>query len=253
MADPQQLFRRRLRLTNRTGIATGEVADDAHHFRVCVRHDGKRVLEVTGEAVRFPWTTCPAAATHLEALHGMPLDRRSTAIGDHASARANCTHMFDLAGLAVAHAYRGGGMRLYDCAVENDEGGGQCATLNRDGERLLDWRIQDGRIDGAEPFAGVPLLGSSFLVWAESNLEADLAEAAIVLRRVCYVAPVRGIDLDMFERAGDLPAPAGACYTYSEGREQIATRIKGTQRDFSQHPEQMLPPQDGKNETARSK
>ena len=55
----------------------------------------------------------------------MQLSGRCLAVGDWAPPRLNCTHMFDLAGLAVAHAARqaitdiGGGAerRQYDVEI----------------------------------------------------------------------------------------------------------------------------------------
>ena len=59
--------------------------------------------------------------TPLHALEGMPLSDRCLAVGDWAPPRLNCTHMFDLAGLAVAHAARhvagGAERRQYDVEI----------------------------------------------------------------------------------------------------------------------------------------
>src|SRR5688572_16745517 len=53
----------------------------------------------TGRAHRFPWTTCAAAVDPLRALEGTPLSTDATAAGAWTDPRANCTHLFDLAGL----------------------------------------------------------------------------------------------------------------------------------------------------------
>src|SRR4030081_3400195 len=138
MTYPSGRYRRRIRITAggrsqlqsgerepkrsgrsqlQSGDVVAELEDDFHHFRVTVAHDGARVTGVRGMGVRFPWSTCPFAAAQLEPLVGMPLSTRSTAVGDVVSARDNCTHMFDLAGLAVAHPARGDDRREDDGVV----------------------------------------------------------------------------------------------------------------------------------------
>src|ERR1051325_10121106 len=106
-------YRRRIRIPGSPRGVVSELEDDFHHFRVTVEHDGERVTAIAGEGVRFPWSTCPSAAAALQPIIGMLLSPRSTAVGEVTPARANCTHMFDLAGLAVAHAHRGNAVRQY--------------------------------------------------------------------------------------------------------------------------------------------
>ncbi len=72
--------------------------DDFHRFAVVVHHDGAKVVDVAGDGTRYPWTTCPSAVEPLRALAGAPLSTRLSSLGDHAPARQNCTHLFDLAG-----------------------------------------------------------------------------------------------------------------------------------------------------------
>ena len=204
-----------------------------------LRHDGARVVAIDGEAVRHPWTTCAEALRPLRGLEGMALSRRCTAVGDLANARHHCTHWFDLAGLAVAHAASGRASREYRCAVWGPPGEEASATLERDGAPLLAWRLDGLTIRAEAPFAGLSLKGA-FMAWAESALEPDLAEAAIVLRRACYIAPVRFYELDRFERASDAQPVTGQCYTYSEGTAQRAERQRGSKRDYSDRPEALL-------------
>jgi hypothetical protein len=244
LSGSDRLFRRRLWITSGAGLAVAELSDNAHHFRVGLHHDGTCVREVVADSIRYPWSTCPGADSRLEELRGMPLEARSTAVGAHSAAREHCTHMFDLAGLAVAHAAREGDSLIYDCTVGDDGPDRLRATLDRDGERLLDWQIRRNRIEEPEPFVGVRLHGGGFIAWAEEQLEPELAEAAIVLRRAVYVSPSRHHDLDAFERPSDMPREPGACHTFSEGTKQLALRMKGSQRDFSEDPHGPLPMED---------
>jgi len=260
MTYPSGSYRRRIRMTAtpaapqthagpqthaapQTSTVTAELEDDFHHFRVTIAHDGRRVTGVRGEGVRYPWSTCPFAAAQLEPLFGMSLSTRSTAVGDLVFARDNCTHMFDLAGLAVAHAARDGDRRQYDITVSDPVGHRRRATLDRDGERLLAWLVDDHTILEPPPFRGQALRGG-FLAWAEATLEPDAAEAAIVLRRACHIAHGRIQDLDVYDDAAPLlPIMSGACFTFQPERAPVALRMKGTIRDFSDDPEQLLAPQ----------
>lgn len=218
----------------------GELEDDFHHFRVTIDHDGAHVTGIIGEGVRFPWTTCPLAAEALTPIIGMALSHRSTAVGDATAARDNCTHMFDLAGLAVAHATRGRATRQYDMFVPDGLPPAGPATLERDGEALLAWTVDAERILGPPPFAGVPLR-AGFLAWAEATLDADTAEAAIALRRALHIAHGRFKDLDVHETGAELLSfMTGSCYTFTPGRAEVAFRMKGSTRDFSAAADELL-------------
>jgi hypothetical protein len=233
------IYRRHIRLDAHGRQVAGELADDAQHFRVRLRHDGARVISLDGEAVRHPWSTCAEAREPLRDLEGMPLSRRCTAVGEVANARRHCTHWFDLAGLAVAHAAAARASREYRCAVWGAPGESTTAALERDGEPLLVWRLDGMTICGAAPFDGRSLKGG-FLAWAEAELEPDLAEAAIVLRRATYISPVRFYDLDRFDSPGAVHTIAGQCFTYTDGVAQRALRQRGSKRDYTHNPEALL-------------
>ena len=247
-------YRRRIRLVAaEPGVVEAALEDDFHHFEVTLRHDGSRVTEVEGRSVRWPWSTCPGAAEPLRALAGMALSPRCLAVGGHADPRANCTHMFDLAGLAVAHAARAGAVvgagapssRQYDAEVPfgATASGGEPVTVRlwRDGELVLEW-VLDGRSIAAPPmYTDAPWQGG-FFRWADASLSVDDAEAAIVLRRACEIGMGRGMDLDAYDRASELgPMMAGICHTMQPGVMEVAVRNKGSIRDFSDDPDALLP------------
>ncbi|MEM7413673.1 MAG: DUF2889 domain-containing protein [Myxococcota bacterium] len=241
--DPDRTFRRQIRLRADGANVTGELADDAHHFRVTLEHDGAKVVSLDGNALRHPWSTCPEALSPLRELVGMPLSERATAVGAYSAARRNCTHWFDLAGLAVAHAASGRTARDYTCAVWGHPQDEVHATLARDGERLFAWRLVDDTIHGDPPFDGRSLRGG-FLAWAEETLPLDLAEAAIVLRRGCTIGGVRFLDLDHASHAPDVQIVAGQCHTYTKGTAERAKRMHGSRRDFTRVPGGPLGPTD---------
>ena len=242
-------YHRKIRLTAQGDaerpLVIGELADDPHHFRVRLRHDGAKVLDIEGEAVRHPWSTCPEAMAPIRALIGMPLSQDATAIGAVTPANRNCTHLYDLAGLAVAHAASGRAQRLYHAVVSGDARDATHATLDRDGARMLDWQIRgelaQSTLVGPPPFGGTPLYGG-FMAWAHENLSPDLAEAAIVLRRACMIGSVRHQDLDQLSHAPQAMQVRGQCYTYTEGVAERATRMVGSRKDFTTSSETLLDP-----------
>lgn len=201
----------------RSGRVDAEVRDEFHHFRVHLDHDGATVTDVEAESVRFPWSTCPGAAAPLRRVVGARLSPSPSAIGRHARARDNCTHMFDLCGLAMAHAAAGRRRRDYRASVPDPVEGRTVATLERDGEVVLRWELNDLRIVAPPPFAGRGISGG-FIEFAENGFDSDGAEAALVLRRAVFVSIGRRENLKSIVVAGEmLPTMAGSCYTFTPG------------------------------------
>jgi hypothetical protein len=239
-------FRRRIRVViSEPGVVDGGLEDDFHYFRVRLRHDDHTVVAVDASSHRWPWTTCPSAAEPLRALAGMALSPRCLAVGEWTDPRQNCTHMFDLAGLAVAHAARGGTpgtTRQYDAAVPAGAqfGGRAEVRLWRDGEPALTW-VLDGRSCVAPPPYSETRWKGGFLRWADETLPVDDAEAAIVLRRACDIGMGRGMDLDAVPRALDIFDVQGPiCHTMQPGFVEVSLRNPGTTRDFDADPDRLL-------------
>lgn len=115
------MFRRRVEIVSTAQDATREVRasleDDFHHFRVWLRHCDGIVSEIGGEAVRYPYSACPQAAEQLQQLIGMPLSQIAHSVTRQTDAQHQCTHLLDLAGLAIANAARGTTQRRYDIQV----------------------------------------------------------------------------------------------------------------------------------------
>jgi hypothetical protein len=225
------VYRRRIELvTTSPSAVTGELEDSFHHFRVSIAHEGGRVTAVDGEAVRHPWTTCPDALAPLRALVGAPVTTDATGHGEHADARTTCTHWFDLAGLAIAQAGAGRERRRYDVVVGDRDRGRTTAELARDGEPLLHWDVDVSTVIGPEPYAGQEM-GRGFLAWANAELDPEVAEAAIVLRRACRTSLGLLMDLDDYEVAADVGnGMENTCHTFSTSVMGVALRVKGSTR-----------------------
>lgn len=246
---PYGSYRRRIRLVARTpDTVEAGIEDDFHHFRITLRHDGAHVRALAAvQAIRIPWTTCGDAGAQLQMLEGMPLERSCLAVGRWTSPHQQCTHMFDLAGLAAAHAYRrviesSAHSRQYDAEVPYgfDRGERKDVQLWRDGTSILTWTLEGDRVVAPSPFSDVPFTGG-FFRWAATSLPPDDAEGAIVLRRACTIGMGRGMDQDAWSTAADVSAgPTGVCYSQQPERRGVALRVRGNIRDFDPDPDALL-------------
>jgi hypothetical protein len=229
-------FRRRIIIKHRAlgqgGETRAALEDDFHHFRVSLRHEVEQVVHIQGQALRHPYSLCPGALGQLPQLLGMRLDAVAHAVTRATDARTQCTHLLDLAGLAMAAAARGGGQRQYDIEVPDRVNGQTTATLHRDGQPLLAWQVQDGTLTGPAPYTGVSL-HKGLAGWALQTLSMDEAEAAIALRRCVTISLGRHKPLDTWVHA----APTGHCYAQQPARAEQALRVVGSTWDFSDRAE----------------
>lgn len=246
---PFGCYRRRIRIVT-TGPTTVDAGmeDDLHYFTVRVDHDGERVSRVTAKSVRQPWSTCHEAAAPLAALEGMALSRSCLAAGAYADATRQCTHMFDLAGLAVAHAWRategGPTRRQYDVAMPyvpfaDAARHPRDLTLHRDGDPVLTFTVAGSKVTGPEPYGAADARGG-FFRWAEATFPPDEAEAAIVLKRASLIGLSRGLDLDRYANLAEMPGVAPVCWSQQPERAPVALRVKGMIRDHDPDPDAML-------------
>ncbi len=211
---PYGSYRRRIRVVATSAdVVEGGLEDDFHHFTVHLRHDGERVVVAEAGSFRWPWSTCPGAAEPLRALAGMPLSDRCLAVGDWTDPRLNCTHMFDLAGLAVAQAARtargtADAMRQYDLEIPFGAqwGGERDVRVWRNGQLLHTWTLDGRRCVSPPPFSERPWRGG-FLKWADATFPPEESESIIVLRRACDIGMGRGMDLDGYDCADELRGP----------------------------------------------
>jgi hypothetical protein len=235
------VYRRAFLLVAQEGRVVADMEDDFHRFRVVVEHDRERVTRVGAETRRVPWTECAGAAAKLRSLEGMPLSRRHSAAGRYADPRVNCTHLFDVATLAIAHAAAGRTRRRYDVEIPDRRDGRTQARLARDGAPLLAWEVEGAKVLAPDPYTGLDLGGIAFLLWTEKRLDPELAEAALLLRRACFISMGRLRDLDAAADASAYVGLApGSCHTFTPGVAERALRVRGATLEFSEHPEQLL-------------
>lgn len=240
-------FRRGIRLCRLDDRSCyGWVDDDFHNFGVRITYLEGLITEVTVQTRRAPWTSCAAASIPLQALTGQPLHPRASDIGRLVDMRLQCTHMFDLAGLVMAHACRSEPERSYLVTVPMrptsfDEPrirqvGRTHATLTQNGQQSMSWELEDEDIVGPAAYAGHSL-NQGFRAWTET-LPVEEAEQAFVLRRAIMVSTGRGIDMDLVDDASQAPLPP-VCHTF-RGPLQDAKRIHHSIRDYGLTPEALL-------------
>jgi hypothetical protein len=216
-------FRRRFRITPASGVVRGEVEDDYHCMAVTVHHDAGIATAVEPVMERVPWTTCPGAVAMLrETFTGIAL----ADFAARGAKRENCTHLFDLAILAAAHA-ADDEVLVYDILVSDPIEGRRSVELRRNGGIVMGWSDADYRIVEPAELAGVRL--DELRPWIES-LDVDKREAARVLQWGAILAHGRSRPLANQSDPRDIGV--GRCYTFQSQRVGSAVRIDAI-RDFS--------------------
>ena len=234
------IYRRRIRIATSAGQARADLEDDPHRYGVIVKHDGEHVTAVRGIALRTPWSLCHDAVSVLDRLVGMALSPDPQEVFRHTDGRSQCTHLFDLAGLAVAHAARGIAQREYDIELPCfDTRQAREARLSVDGEPRLTWTLQRTVIVGPAPFVGQDL--RSMMPWAKARfVDRDTFEAVMVLRRAVFISGNRMFDMDRMAHAAATGHVSGACFVYQQGVAEHAARERGSTLDFSATPQALL-------------
>lgn len=225
-------YRRRFRLTPGEGWIRSELEDDYHHMRVTLRHADGVITAVESEMVRAPWTTCPGAIARLQqTFAGAALAEAPARIAEKAT---NCTHLHDLATLAAAHVADRAPLS-YDVLASDPVAGRRRIELRRNGEAVMHWVEQDGRL--VEPAAAAGLTLLQLKPYIES-LDAAGQEQARILRWGAIVAHGRAIPLENQSDATRMPP---TCFTFQPETKTTARRV-GEIRDFSRGGEQPLEP-----------
>ncbi len=215
-------FRRRFRIAPEAGAVSAAVEDDFHCMTVTLRHDGARIGGVEARTIRAPWTTCPGAEQVLEeTFAGTPL----TEAARRGLKQANCTHLYDLAVLAAAHAGDAQETR-YEVLVADPVDGLGVAEIRRDGAPLLRWTLAGMELAEPAELAGRNLM--QLRDWIDA-LDPATREAAKILQWACLIAHGRRIPLEHQSDATRMPPN---CYTFQPAMARQALRV-GEIIDFS--------------------
>lgn len=258
LGDPrnQGVMRRRIILdATEAGRVRAGVEDDFHHFEVEVFHAEGVVTDVVGRAPRHPFDTCPGAASQLKTFIGYAVGPSILLRRDLPDPLTHCTHMYELAYLAVAQAGRGG-RRIYEVEVPDRAGRTRFATVGpdgvvarpaggangtttarawRDGDLVLSWNIDGEQIASPEGYAGHTIW--TVMKYAAQSLDEDGYEAARVLRRGVHVAGGRIFAFQDSPNAHLHPDAAGSCHVFQAVRSHLSTRVIDAARDFTALPD----------------
>lgn len=207
-----------------------------------LRHDGRVVTEIEADFRRYTLQLCPEARAPLQAIVGMSLSTTTAEFFANGRARQNCTHMLDLAWLAMRHASRGEVEWVYEIEIPDALEGRMHGTLRRNGTVVQEWQVLDNVIVFPARFAGQSLSGG-FTRWAtgEAGLSDLEVEELLVLHKGFFMAGARQFELPV----GPLPegfrkAVTGACFGYGAERIGRAIGNDGMNRDFSHAQEKLL-------------
>lgn len=217
-------FVRRVELEARPGSVLATIEDFNHHFDVTLRHDGRIATGLSVDAVRAPWSPCGDAGAELAELVGAPIGVRPVT----RRADQHCTHQIDTACVAVRFAGLDLEWRRFDVTITGYDEPVMHATVERDDGYRLDWTVERHVITAPEPYAG-HALGSGFTTWV-LGLDADEAEAALILRRAAWMSPSRGFSLDDFPTLADTGLGVGVCFAAQPERIHTARRNVGMAR-----------------------
>lgn len=222
-------FRRRFRITPGAGKIQCEVEDDFHCMSVVVHHDGTIVRGMEADMRRAPWTTCPGAEAKVRQTF---VGEALADFGRRSDKRSNCTHLYDLALLAAAHANDDQPL-VYDILVSDPLANERRAEVRRNGDCVL-WWVEKGFVL-QEPAGAAGLRLDKLKPWITS-LAAELQEPAKLLQWGNMLANGRTIPLENQSDASKMPP---SCYTFQPERKQVAKRV-GEIKDFSEGSEQPL-------------
>lgn len=236
------VFRRKLRLSVHAREAAVDLEDSNHGFRLRLRHDGEAIIDLQADPIRHPFVTCPGAVMPLRRLLGVRLDMGGAELRARLVPGEQCTHLFDMAMLAHAHARDAGLERLYEVVVDDEREGVMRAQVQCDGAPVHDWQILRGHSIIAPAAFGGRAMMRGFYAWVSESLSGMEHEAAVVLQRGYFVAQSRRM---RNTPAAEFPAstdelPDGTCHSYNAAAVGRALRIEGAVRDLTHRPEALL-------------
>lgn len=234
------IYRRRVLVRGKQSRVSADMEDDPHRFGVDVHHDGARVVSISGRALRVPWTTCPHATSELACLAHTPLLASPFDVLRQIDTRQQCTHMADMAALAIAAAARDIANRQFDVALRLAEGNDdkRYGHLSIDMGPKDEWLVDHGIVIKPVRYSGIDLT-RSFKSFSYPLADDGLLEL-FVMRRAHLVCGGRRFDLDAFLLPAAHPWLANACFTFQSASAKGARRVIGSTRDFTRRDMELL-------------
>lgn len=221
---------------------TAELEDEVHGFRSHLTHDGQHLLEVRGEALRYPINLCPGAIEPLKQLEGIAIETGAGDINRMIDPSHQCTHLFDLSILALGHCNLGAGEWLYDMVVEDEPDNHPAdAYITLNGEEILRWTVLNWNIQQPAELAD-NTLSKGFAAWASEHYRGREQIAAFALQKAYFVAFARRFDMEAFagESIAELNHMHNQCFSHQTSRIGRARRRHHVSKDFSHDDSELL-------------
>lgn len=219
----------------RDGHSVLATLDDNHHAMWCrLHHDGQAAVRVESGMPRVPLTTCPAAAALLDELIGLPLSTVRSDLFAGGRARRQCTHLFDIAALALLFANAPEDSRTIDVVIPDDLAGRLTVSGMLNGETAIEFVVQSERIASPPELAGQHLkLG--YVPWASARFGGAYLDVALMMQKAFMVAEGWPYLIDRQPGRGvtDATELKGACFSYTEPRFSNAREVAPHVIDFS--------------------
>lgn len=230
------LCRRLIRVTGMPGVVEAHLADNFHEMRCRILHDGSVVTAIYGTAIRVPTSACPAATAVLQELEGIAINVPAADLYSGGQAQKHCTHLYDLAVLAIRHASLGLHDTHYEAIVPDEGDQPVTLTISRNGAICHSWNVQNGSIQLPASLRG-KTLDKGFAAWAtRSFTDAEIFEAASILARTWLISIGRRYRMEM--AAGEPIAGnsemLGRCFAYDATRAELARYSLGNSRSSSE-------------------
>ncbi|MBB6253331.1 hypothetical protein FHS74_003900 [Nitrospirillum iridis] len=220
-------FRRRFIVRPLPGRVESDVEDDYHCMGIILHHAHGVATRVEATMRRVPWTTCPGAAAVIQrTFTGVAL----AGFVQRGEKLSNCTHLFDLALLAAAHAYDDA-PTVYDILVSDPVDDVVQAELRLGGRAVMAWTLSRGAFTAPDALAGMRL--DQIGPWI-SGLGPAEREWARLLRWGTMLAHGRVVAFE--KRTDKSRLPLGQCYTFQPETVPEARYVTGTTRDFNSGP-----------------
>ncbi|BAI95098.1 hypothetical protein Sj15T_29980 [Sphingobium sp. TA15] len=228
---------RRVSLRARPNRVDSHLLDNFHEMRCSILHDASIVTAIAGQGIRLPTTACPGAIAQLQSLVGLPIGTPRRDFYTGGIARRHCTHLLDLAVMAIGHA-QGPSMEIvYEAEVPDEVELPVPITIRRNGRLVCRWLVRQGAILDPLELRGRPL-GAGFAAWASRAFEQGRLEAATILARTWLIAIGRRYRPSQVagRPARDNPEMLGRCYAYSAGQMETAA-MTGEEEVHLHHPQ----------------
>lgn len=236
-------FRRRIRLEHSPGRVSAELEDSSHGFSLAIDYSDGVVQQIEAQTYRYPYTTCPGAKLPLMAFKGQAIEADHRDINKAINARKNCTHLYDLSMLALAHAARPYGIRVYDVVLPDETDTATRLSVLLNDTLVLEWQVKDWEITAPIALQGQTLYNGFAGSWSKyCGADAETFEYGLIAQKGYLVSHARRYDHTTTAGKAAIveEAAVGICHTYTPGVIETAHFTRNSYRDFSDCPEKLL-------------